>query len=521
MSSQRTDLMRKASELALSMVVLAIFSGVAILNFYRLNFASIAGPSRLLHYYFAVLALALAGSLAAKLALRSVPAYRIILVAASASFMAFSYGEIKALVGNNSASLSIACWALATILVGFVVGTLSKRTAFLPTMIIVGMVYMVPAAIGLVEARPQHLADEGAAALSLTARNTPNVYWIVLDGYPRADVLQQFFDFDNAPFLQGLRDLNFVVYDRALASFPETIFSISSTLSLGFLVNGTGSSIRMPPPAELYPIVRGQSVVVHTIRSMGYRYIHFQNGYDNLTQCPKEGAVCIKGNVKEGAENVQFDELDVAILSKTPLIDIIARGNAVGAIDETPFLRGSVQDLTDKLASVQAHGRGGPFFLYGHILAPHPPIRFRRDCSTRMAAPDLLSWNAAEKPAFLEQLVCVNREATDLVGRLVRSDPGAIIVVQSDHGTAFRGQFKKPFDAWNELDLKERFGALNAIRMPPSCSNYAQGSVDLVNTFSRVLSCISDTSLPDKSARLFVVSHDGDMTGVHEYSRDF
>jgi hypothetical protein len=137
------------------------------------------------------------------------------------------------------------------------------------------------------------------------------------------------------------------------------------------------------------------------------------------------------------------------------------------------------------------------------------------------AAPDLLSWDPAEKSAFLEQLSCVNSEAIDLVGKITRSDPEAIIVLQSDHGTAFRGQFKKPFDAWNELDLKERFGALNTIRMPASCSNEAQGSIDLVNTFAHVLSCISGTSLPDKLARLFVVSHDGDMTNLHEYHRDF
>jgi len=69
--------------------------------------------------------------------------------------------------------------------------------------------------------------------------------------------------------------------------------------------------------------------------------------------------------------------------------------------------------------------------------------------------------------------------------------------------------------------VKERFGALNAIRMPAVCAEDAAGSVDLVNTFARVLGCISGQPLPDKTARLFVVSHAGDMTDVHEYKRDF
>jgi hypothetical protein len=46
--------------------VLVLFSGVAFLNFYRTNFESVTGPSRVLHWYLLVLAIAVTGSLAAK-----------------------------------------------------------------------------------------------------------------------------------------------------------------------------------------------------------------------------------------------------------------------------------------------------------------------------------------------------------------------------------------------------------------------------------------------------------------------
>jgi hypothetical protein len=73
---------------------------------------------------------------------------------------------------------------------------------------------------------------------------------------------------------------------------------------------------------------------------------------------------------------------------------------------------------------------------------------------------------------------------------------------------------------WDSLDLKEQFGALNAIRMPAPCAHDAEGSVDLVNTFARVLNCISDGDLPDQVARQFVISH-ADMTSFHEYTGKF
>jgi hypothetical protein len=285
---------------------------------------------------------------------------------------------------------------------------------------------------------------------------------------------------------------------------------------MGFLVDGAGSSPGMPSLAELQRAVRGQNVVVNTVRAMGYRYVHFQNGYDNLTECPIEGAICIKGNVQADGRAMQFDEFNIAVLSKTPLMDVIGVfTDADRSVENSMFLRGAVHELTDRLSRLPEHG--GPFFLYAHILAPHPPIRFRSDCSVRAAAPDLQDWNSTDKSAFIEQLICVNDETMTLLDQVIQKDPQAIVVLQSDHGTAFRGQFKKPFDAWDPSDLKERFGALNAMRMPAACSDDTQGSVDLVNTFARVLNCISDSHLPDKAPRQFVVSH-ADMKRFHEYT---
>jgi hypothetical protein len=525
MSTRKARRVRKTFEAALSFLVLALFSGVAFLNFYRINFESLLGPSRTVHWYLAVLAAATLIALAAKALFRSFPLARIFLIAAALSFAMFSYdevklllshGEIKALVGgSNFVRLAIVCWALATGMIGLAIGVFSRSPVSMPVMAFVGIAYIVPATMSLIHAQSDPVVVNDPSALELTAHRDPNVYWIVLDGYPRQDVLRQFFHFDNSPFVDSLRSLDFTVYDRARASFPETIFSISSTTSMGFLVSGSGASQRLPPLAELYRDVRGQNVVASTMRAMGYHYIHFENGYDYLTHCPLEGAVCIRGNAQSDGGLIQFDEFNLAILSKTPLIDLIATFKGAG--QESPFMKGAVHDFTNKLASVSEHGE--PFFLYAHILAPHPPIRFKRDCSERVVTPDLVEWDAKDLSAFTDQLICVNHEAIDLLRAIVQRDPQAIVVVQSDHGTAFRGQFKKPFDAWDQLDLKERFGALNALRMPAACSKDTQGTVDLVNTFARVLNCISDGKLPDKPSRQFVVSH-ADMATVHEYHMD-
>jgi hypothetical protein len=176
---------RKTFQLLLSIAVLAVFSGVAFVNFYRLNLDSLAEPSRLVACYLMLLAAAIGVSLIARAVLRNAALARIVLVAAVVTFMMFYYAEIKRLIGGDRPALSILCWACVTLLLAFVVGKFSGRKAFPPTMAIVGVIYMVPAAAGLIQARLHYPKLGNPVALPLTARNAVNVYWIVLDGYPR------------------------------------------------------------------------------------------------------------------------------------------------------------------------------------------------------------------------------------------------------------------------------------------------------------------------------------------------
>jgi hypothetical protein len=39
----------------------------------------------------------------------------------------------------------------------------------------------------------------------------PDIYYIILDGYGREDVIEEFFDYDNSPFISYLEDLGFYI----------------------------------------------------------------------------------------------------------------------------------------------------------------------------------------------------------------------------------------------------------------------------------------------------------------------
>ena len=92
--------------------------------------------------------------------------------------------------------------------------------------------------------------------------------------------------------------------------------------------------------------------------------------------------------------------------------------------------------------------------------------------------------------------------------KIVQSDAEALIILQSDHGTAFRGQFKKAPTEWSGADLHERFGVLNAMRLPKQCRAAEADDITLVDTFPLVFSCLTGSRFERHLPRFFVTPYD-------------
>ena len=63
----------------------------------------------------------------------------------------------------------------------------------------------------------------------------PDIYFILLDQYPRSDSLKLMCGGDNWPFLDGLRKLGFYVADRSASNYPRTAMTIASMLNMAYL----------------------------------------------------------------------------------------------------------------------------------------------------------------------------------------------------------------------------------------------------------------------------------------------
>jgi hypothetical protein len=66
------------------------------------------------------------------------------------------------------------------------------------------------------------------ASVAALDGSLPDVYMILLDGYPRADTLREDFGYDNEPFLSAMRGLGFEVSDRAHSNYTHTGLTLST-----------------------------------------------------------------------------------------------------------------------------------------------------------------------------------------------------------------------------------------------------------------------------------------------------
>ena len=60
----------------------------------------------------------------------------------------------------------------------------------------------------------------------------PIIYYIILDGYARSEVMRELFDFDNTAFLERLERKGFFVARGSNANYCQTPLSRSSSLMI-------------------------------------------------------------------------------------------------------------------------------------------------------------------------------------------------------------------------------------------------------------------------------------------------
>ena len=340
----------------------------------------------------------------------------------------------------------------------------------------------------------------------------PNVYFILLDAYARADQLKSVMGFDNGPFLKALENQDFFIASESYASYPRTVYSATTTFRMAY-ASGFEPSIWQ----TLF-----NSATFRNFRQLGYRLVHIPALPDQI-RCA-EGVECFFH--ESTGETKSIDVLGINLLGMLPALPTLV-GRYFPALHSY-----TTNELDNLLAFLKEGPPKTPTFIYAHFDMPHPPYLRDADCnptppSVRKSVAHIGWGTTAAYAGFLR---CGNEKVLKVVRQLVENDPEAIIILQSDHGSYFRrrpvpGERRltaRKKERWYIDALEESLGTLNVWRLPAPCRKWLTPDFSNINTFRLVFGCLTGNPpqfLPNRSywiddgnKQLLLVREDGRWT---------
>ncbi len=327
-----------------------------------------------------------------------------------------------------------------------------------------------------------------------SSRPLPDIYYIILDGYARSDVLRELFDFDNEPFLDRLEQKGFYVARQSTSNYCQTPLSLSSSLNLEYLddlIKGLGTS-----QTDLHELIDRNNLAA-TLRQLGYQFTTFATGFDPTDVSDSDRYLSPYLHLTEFQRLLIDRSVLWAFLPETDSRDLFTQA------------RERILFLLDQLPRIAADPH--PTFTLAHVVCPHPPFVFGPDGEDishrddRYYLGDGNKFNGmAIKPeiyvnGYRGQVNFINRRIEEVIDQILAgSKEPPIVILQSDHGSGLRLNMQSK----EKTDLHERMSILNAYYFPDRDYRELYQQISPVNSMRVMLNTFFGARLkllPDKS----------------------
>jgi hypothetical protein len=305
----------------------------------------------------------------------------------------------------------------------------------------------------------------------------PDIYYIILDAYTRQDALQTYFDFNNQPFVDGLKKLGFYVADCSRANYTSTELSLSSSLNMNYLPALSRKFAEGSADRSALPELMKHSQLRQQLEAIGYHSVSFQEEYYWVVW---DDADILMTATSSGQALRSIRPFEAMLLRDTAVSFLVDAGSvlAKGWVEQVNFPYADhinqvlfMLDKLDNMASLS-----GPKLVFAHVLVPHLPFVFNADGSIQQ---DENYYRDSSNPinddyykkGYTSQIQFINGRILPILQRIINeSKVPPVIILQGDHGV-------KDFN---------RGAILNAYFLPGAAGRLYP-SITPVNTFRLVL----------------------------------
>lgn len=318
----------------------------------------------------------------------------------------------------------------------------------------------------------------------------PDIYYIVLDGYPRSDILRELYGYDNTPFVTYLQEKGFIVPANVHSNYAKTAVSIPSTLNMDYVDSFSPGLEDSHFWWQTKPFIEHSRVRV-ILEQQGYKTFSLSTGW---------------GPTDDSTTDFYLHPFPIAltdyerfILGDTPLGYIQPAIEKVASVPSFETQRiiilHSLQSLRNMPESTE------PSFVFAHITAPHPPFVFDRDGNAIDPAGHFNSNDAADFGGstsdyingYVGQVEFINSQMQIVLDSILkRSRIPPIIVIQADHGSALLTDFASA----ENTCIKERFSPFAAYYLPDANPQVIPPNLSAVNLFRIIFNQYFQADLP-------------------------
>lgn len=303
------------------------------------------------------------------------------------------------------------------------------------------------------------------AGLNEQPQNLPDIYYIILDGYTRSDVLIEDYEYDNSEFIEELSSLGFYVAECSQSNYPSTIYSLTSALNLNYLQD-IYEDIKLLPPWK-------SSIVNQTLEILGYTIIRFENSVEGHFDLEEDillsrkplvlENVSLFGGLNEFEMMLMESSLFQLLVTSPELLrgflgTKIADSGSYEHYLQTHFILDELRKLPD---------RNGPKFVFAHLLVPHSPYIFTSDGEYKYRNDENVGYlGYRTNVEFLD-----NHIPSVLQTIIESSEIPPIIILQGDHGPT------------GALSPASRMKILNAYYISEAAQESLYSTITPVNSF--------------------------------------
>ena len=312
----------------------------------------------------------------------------------------------------------------------------------------------------------------------------PDIYYIILDGYARADMLEQLYGYDNEEFLAFLADKGFYIASESQTNYVQTLLSLSTSMNLeyiNYLSDQMGA--KSPNRFPLFGLVL-ESEVRLFLENLGYKTVSVSSGISSTEIEDADYYFYSKANDMTKFSSMLFLTTPALLFSD----DIFYN------VHRNKILFG--MDSLKQIPEIEE-----PKFVFAHFLMPHPPFVFgpngewiRPDRIYDIKDANRFKGTREEYiEGYTHHVMYLNQMLEETITEiLAKSQQPPIIILQGDHGSGLL--FDQDIYEENNCFI-ERAAIFNAYYLPEAEDAALYESISPVNSFRIVFDAYFGTEL--------------------------